>query len=322
MSTQTSLDITGWSAARRPDGWFARLLNHKPFLIFLCLAPAIGLLLVFLTYPLGLGIYLSFTDAQLGSPGHWVGLDNFAYLMTDNVFITAVWNTIFYTATATVGKFALGLWLALLLNQNLRFKSLLRAIILLPWITPTVLSAIAFWWIYDPQFSIISYVLVNVLHWRSTNIDFLGTPWHARWSLIVANVWRGIPFVAISLLAGLQTISPSLYEAAMLDGASAWQRFRRVTLPLLMPILAVVLTFSVLFTFADFQLVYAITRGGPINSTHLMATLAFQRAIPGAALGEGAAIAVSMIPFLVFATLFSYFAIGQRKWQQGGSDDA
>jgi multiple sugar transport system permease protein len=322
MSTHAAADVSGWVATRKPESWLGRLLDYKPFLIFICLAPALGLLLVFLTYPLGLGIYLSFTDTELGKPGEWVGLDNFAYLISDHVFITAVWNTIFYTATATVGKFALGLWLALLLNQNVPFKSLLRAIILLPWITPTVLSAIAFWWIYDPQFSIISYVLKDVLHWRSTNIDFLGTPWHARWSLIAANIWRGIPFVAISLLAGLQTISPSLYEAAMLDGATAWQRFRRVTLPLLMPILAVVLTFSVLFTFSDFQLVYAITRGGPINSTHLMATLAFQRGIPGAALGEGAAIAVSMIPFLIFATLFSYFAVGQRKWQQGGSDDA
>jgi multiple sugar transport system permease protein len=154
-----------------------------------------------------------------------------------------------------------------------------------------------------------------------SNIDFLGTAWHARFSLIAANVWRGIPFVAISLLAGLQTISPSLYEAAMIDGATAWERFVHVTVPMLMPILAVVLTFSVLFTFTDFQLVYAITRGGPNNATHLMATLAFQRAIPGGYLGEGAAIAVAMIPFLVASTIFSYVALARRKWQQGGSDD-
>ncbi len=315
------MDALNWVAPTRKPTPLGKLFDNKTFLVCICLFPAVGLLLVFLTYPLGLGIWLSFTDTKLGQKGVWVGLENFEYLMEDRVFLNAVWNTIFYTFAATVFKFALGLWLALLLNQNVPLKSLLRAIILLPWITPTVLSAIAFWWIYDPQFSIISYVVVNVLHLRDTNIDFLGTPWHARWSLIVANVWRGIPFVAISLLAGLQTISPSLYEAAMLDGASSWQRFRRVTVPLLMPVLAVVLTFSVLFTFADFQLVYAITRGGPINSTHLMATLAFQRAIPGAALGEGAAIAVSMIPFLILATLFSYFAIGQRKWQQGGDDN-
>lgn len=303
------------------QSWLVRLFDYKPFLIFICLLPAMGLLLVFLSYPLGLGIWLAFTDTRIGRGGYFIGFENFESLWQDPVFITSVWNTLLYTGVATVGKFALGLWLALLLNNHLPFKSLLRALILVPWIVPTVLSAIAFWWIYDPQFSIISYILVDVLGWRDTYIDFLGSPWPARWSLIAANIWRGIPFVAISLLAGLQTISPALYEAAMLDGANAWQRFRHVTLPMLMPILAVVLTFSVLFTFTDFQLVYAITRGGPINSTHLMATLAFQRGIPGGQLGEGAAIAVAMIPFLVLATLFSYFALARRKWQQGEDND-
>ena len=315
------MDALSWTPTRKPPSLITRLFDNRVFLVTICLFPALGLLIAFLTYPLGLGIWLAFTDAEIGRTGHWIGLDNFSYLITDRVFITAVWNTMFYTAVATVVKFALGLWLALLLNDHIPFKSVLRAIILLPYIVPTVLSAIAFWWIYDPQFSIISYVLVDVLHWRTSYIDFLGTPWHARASLIVANVWRGIPFVAITLLAGLQTISPSLYEAALLDGANAWQKFRYITSPLLMPILAIVMTFSVLFTFTDFQLVYAITRGGPINSTHLMATLAFQRAIPGAQLGEGSAIAVAMIPFLVFATLFSYFALSRRKWQQGSSDE-
>src|SRR5712664_2242960 len=277
----------------RQPGWLARLFDYKPFLIVICLTPAIGLLLVFLTYPLGLGVWLAFTDTTIGRRGVFVGL----------------------------GKFALGFWLALLLNNHFPFKSLLRAIVLLPWIVPTVLSALAFWWIYDPQFSIISYLLVEVLHLRTTNVDFLGSPWPARFSLIAANIWRGIPFVAISLLAGLQTISPSLYEAAMLDGATAWQRFRFITFPMMLPILAIVMTFSIIFTFTDFQLVYAITRGGPVNSTHLLATLAFQRGIAGGELGEGAAIAVSMIPFLVFATLFSYFGLARRKWQQGEAND-
>ncbi len=302
-------------------GWLARLFDWKPFLILLCLTPALGLLILFLTYPLGLGVWLAFTDARIGTPGVFVGLENYAYLLTDPVFLLSVGNTLFYTVVATVLKFALGLWLALLLNNHLPFKSFLRAILLVPFIVPTVLSAIAFWWIYDPQFSIISYVLVDVLGWRDTYINFLGEPWNARLSLIAANVWRGIPFVAITLLAGLQTISPSLYEAAMLDGASPWKRFQHVTFPMLMPILAVVLTFSVIFTFTDFQLVYAITRGGPGNATHLMATLAYQRAIPGGQLGEGAAIAVAMIPFLITATVFSYFALANRKWQQGGRDD-
>lgn len=298
----------------------ARLFDNKAFLIFVCLLPAVGLLMVFLTYPLGLGIWLAFTDATIGQPGEWVGLENFIWLFGDPIFWSAVFYSVFYTGIATIGKFALGLWLALLLNNHLPFKSFLRAIILVPWIVPTVLSAIAFWWIYDPQFSIISWAFIE-LGLRETNIDFINTEWPARWSLIMANIWRGIPFVAISLLAGLQTISPSLYEAALIDGASGWQRFRYITVPMLMPILAIVMTFSIIFTFTDFQLVYAITKGGPVNSTHLLATLAFQRGIPGGQLGEGAAIAVSMIPFLVFATLFSYYSLARRKWQQGEDND-
>jgi multiple sugar transport system permease protein len=308
-------------APRQSATWLCRLFENKAFLVVLCMLPTVGLLVTFLTYPLGLGVWLSLTDTTIGQPGEYIGLDNFISLFDDPVFWGAVWYTVFYTAVATVGKFLLGLWLALLLNHNIPWKAFIRAIVLLPWIVPTVLSAIAWWWIYDPQFSIVSYVLVDVLHWKSHYIDFLGTPWHARWSLIVANIWRGIPFVAITLLAGLQTISPSLYEAALLDGANGWQKFRRITVPLLMPILSVALTLSVLFTFSDFQLVYAITRGGPFNSTHLMATLAFQRAIPGSQLGEGAAIAVAMIPFLIVATLLCFFGVGRRKWQQGSGND-
>jgi multiple sugar transport system permease protein len=191
--------------------------------------------------------------------------------------------------------------------------------VLLPWVVPTVLSALAFWWIYDSQFSIISWSLMQ-LGLINGPINFLGDPINARISVIVANVWRGIPFVAISLLAGLQTIPASLQEAASLDGATSWQRFRYVTLPMLTPIIAVVMTFSVLFTFTDFQLIYVLTKGGPVNATHLMATLSFQRGIPGGQLGEGAAIAVAMVPFLLGAIMFSFFGLQRRKWQQGGQD--
>jgi multiple sugar transport system permease protein len=296
-----------------------KLLNNRHFLGLLFMVPAGVLLLVFLTYPLGLGTWLGFTDTKVGRAGVWVGLENFQFLWGDQVTRLALFNTIFYTVVASIVKFALGLWLALLLNRNLPFKSFVRAVVLLPFIVPTTLSAIAFWWIYDAQFSIVSWTLVK-LGVIDTYIDFLGQPWAARFSTIAANIWRGIPFVAICLLAGLQTISPSLYEAAALDGATPWQRFRFVTLPLLTPIIAVVMTFSVLFTFTDFQLIYVLTRGGPLNSTHLMATLSFQRAISGGSLGEGAAIATAMVPFLLAAILFSYFGLQRRAWQQGGSD--
>jgi multiple sugar transport system permease protein len=296
-----------------------QLLENKNALGLLFMLPAGALLLVFLTYPLALGAWLGFTDAKIGRGGEWVGLENFQFLAGDSVARLSLFNTLFYTVVASVLKFVLGLWLALLLNQHLPFKSLIRAVVLLPFIVPTALSAIAFWWIYDSQFSVVSWALtrLGLIH---QYIDFLGEPWLARLSVTAANIWRGVPFVAISLLAGLQTISPSLYEASSIDGATPWQQFWHVTLPMLTPIIAVVMTFSVLFTFTDFQLIYVLTRGGPLNATHLMATLSFQRGIPGGAIGEGAALAMLMVPFLLAAILFSYFGLQRRAWQQGGGD--
>jgi multiple sugar transport system permease protein len=297
----------------------ARALDSRQVLGLVFMLPAAALLLVFLTYPLGLGTWLGFTDTKIGRGGVFIGLENFEFLWGDEVTRLALFNTLFYTVVASVIKFGLGLWLALLLNKQLPIKAFFRAVVLLPFIVPTALSAIAFWWIYDAQFSIISWTLekMGIIH---QYIDFLGEPWMARFSTIAANIWRGVPFVAITLLAGLQTISPSYYEAASLDGATPFQQFRYVTLPLLTPIIAVVMTFSVLFTFTDFQLIYVLTRGGPLNATHLMATLSFQRAIPGGALGEGAAIATAMVPFLLAAILVSYFGLQRRAWQQGGAD--
>jgi multiple sugar transport system permease protein len=316
MAVQTHSPSAAPAAIRlAPANW----LESRNVLGFIFMLPAAALLLLFLTYPLGLGLWLGLTDQKIDGEGGFIGLGNFISLAHDSVFLLSIFNTLLYTVVASIVKFALGLYLALLLNNRMPFKAMIRAIVLLPFVVPTVLSAIAFWWIYDAQFSIISWVLVK-WGWIDRYIDFLGQPWNARWSVIVANIWRGIPFVAITLLAGLQTIPQSLYEAATLDGATPWQRFWYITLPVLSPIIAVVMTFSVLFTFTDFQLIYVLTRGGPLNATHLMATLSFQRAITGGQLGEGAAIANAMIPFLLAAILFSYFGLQRRKWQHGGRD--
>jgi multiple sugar transport system permease protein len=282
--------------------------------------PAAAFLILFLAYPLGLGVWLSLTDARLGRKGVFVGLENYDFLRDDSVFWLSVFNTLLYTSVASVIKFAVGLYLALLLNERMPFKAIIRAVVLIPFIVPTVLSAIAFWWLFDPQFSIISWSLKK-MGLITQNIDFLGDVYNARASVIFANVWRGVPFVAITLLAGLQTVSPSLYEAATIDGATSWQRFRFITYPLLTPIIAVVMTFSVLFTFTDFQLIWVMTRGGPVNATHLMATFSYQRAIMSGYLGEGAAISSAMIPFLLATIMVSWFGLQRRKWQQGGDND-
>lgn len=302
-----------------PSLW-ERLMTNRDWLGFWFMLPAAAFLILFLAYPLGLGVWLSFTDARLGRGGVFIGLENYEFLSDDPTFWLTVFNTILYTTVASTIKFAIGLYLALLLNERLPFKAIIRAVVLIPFIVPTVLSAIAFWWLFDPQFSIISWSLMK-LGLITQYINFLGDPWNARWSVIFANIWRGVPFVAITLLAGLQTVSPSLYEAATIDGATPWQNFRFITYPLLTPIIAVVMTFSVLFTFTDFQLIWVMTRGGPVNATHLMATYSYQRAIMSGYLGEGSAIATAMIPFLLGAILVSWFGLQRRKWQQGEDND-
>ncbi|MGB6350312.1 MAG: sugar ABC transporter permease [Pseudolabrys sp.] len=315
-----ALQHSGTKRVMRDATAWERLKTNREWLSFWFMLPAAAFLILFLAYPLVLGVWLSFTDARIGRPGEFIGLENYEWLMGDSTFMLSVVNTLLYTGVASIIKFAVGLYLALLLNERLPFKAILRALVLIPFIVPTVLSAIAFWWLFDPQFSIISWSLKK-MGLITANIDFLGDIWNARWSVIFANIWRGVPFVAITLLAGLQTVSPSLYEAATIDGATPWQRFRFITYPLLTPIIAVVMTFSVLFTFTDFQLIWVMTRGGPVNATHLMATLSYQRAILGGQLGEGAAISTAMIPFLLAAILVSWFGLQRRKWQQGESND-
>jgi multiple sugar transport system permease protein len=188
------------------------------------------------------------------------------------------------------------------MNQDFRFKNLTRALLLLPFIVPTVLSTIAWQWILDPAFSVINWALMAT-GLANPGPSWLGNPYLAMFSLIMVNTWRGLPFYAITLLAGLQTIPLELYEAATIDGAGAWGRFRYVTLPLMKPIIFIVTMFSVIFTFADFQLIYVLTHGGPANSTHVFATYAFDVAMLGGQFGQGAAIALTMVPPLALIIL-------------------
>jgi multiple sugar transport system permease protein len=241
---------------------------------------------------------MSLSQWIVGQEPTFVGLQNFTRNIGSTIFTRTVFNTFVYTAAATVLKLVFGMSLALVLSNTFRGKGLVRAAFLLPWIIPTVLSTLAWLWMFDATFSVINWFL-RYFGVVQRGINWLGDPLLAMTSIVVVNAWRGIPFFAISLLAGLQTISQELYEAAAIDGANAVQRFRYITLPLVKPVLLVVLLFSVIWTFADFQLVYVLTRGGPANSTHLFATLAYQVGVVSGQLGEGAAISLTMFPMLV-----------------------
>jgi multiple sugar transport system permease protein len=285
--------------------------DRGPLLATLMLLPAAVLLGGLLAFPLALGVLLGFKDATIGDPGSFVGLENYRYLLTDPVFRITALNTALYTLVTVLFKLGLGLALALILNQRFAGYRFWRSVLLLPYVVPTVLSAFAWWWILDPQFSFISWALVK-LGVVDRNVNFLGNSWLARASLMVANIWRGIPFFTVGYLAGLQAIPKELHEAAAIDGAGAWQIFWQITWILLLPLTTILTIFSAIFTFTDFQLIWTITRGGPANATHLFVTLAYQRAIPGGAMGEGAAIAGFTLPFLA---LLAWAALGALRTQ-------
>jgi multiple sugar transport system permease protein len=306
----TSATLRSSPAAER--GRIRSLLEDERWLAFMLLAPTLLLLGLFIAYPFVKGVTLSLTNAKVGEPGEWVGLANFAKLWNDGIFRTAVWNTFWYTAVTTVFKLAFGLWLAVLLNRHFRGKAFVRAFALLPFIIPTVLSTFAWKWMFDPTFSVLNWTLYQ-LGLIQTRINWLGDPDLAMVSVMIANVWRGVPFYAISLLAGLQTISPELHEAAAIDGARPWQRFWHVTWPLLLPVTMVVVLFSVIQTFADFQLVYVLTGGGPANATHLFATYAYQVAIGTGLLSEGAAISLAMFPVLFLVVVIQLLYIRRAE---------
>jgi multiple sugar transport system permease protein len=286
----------GTAEARRPIVRLRRLEDER-WLALVLLAPTAILLGLFIAYPFFEGVRLSLSSARVGDPGEFTGLANFAKLWNDDIFWTSVWNTFWYTGVTTVFKLGLGLWLAMLLNRHFRGKALVRAFILLPFIIPTVLSTFAWKWMFDPTFSVINWTLFH-LGFITQRINWLGDPTLAMSSIMVVNIWRGVPFFAISLLAGLQTISPELNEAAAIDGARPWARFWLITWPLLLPVTMVVMLFSVIQTFADFQLVYVMTGGGPANATHLFATYAYQIGIGTGLLSQGAAVSLAMFPFL------------------------
>jgi multiple sugar transport system permease protein len=272
-------------------------LDRESVFSWLMMALPLLFLAALVGYPLLYGILLSLQDRQVAKAGHFVGLKNFIADFHDPIFWRVAINTFVYTGAATLLKMVGGLGLALAMNQHFRMKNLIRALLLLPFIVPTVLSTVAWLWMLDPAFSVVNRLLI-ALGVPAPGPSWLGNPYLAMFSIIMINTWRGLPFYGITLLAGLQTVPPELYEAATIDGAGGWHRFRFVTLPLLKPIILIVTLFSVIFTFADFQLVYVLTHGGPQNATNLFATYAFDIGMSAGQLGMGASVALTMLPAL------------------------
>src|ERR1043165_309321 len=275
-------------------------LNREGVLGPLFVAPALLLLLVLVAYPFGMAVYFSLSDAFIGRPSEFIGINNFVNLWESDAFRQPFQNAFVFTGISVAFKLVLGLTLALLLNQQLWFKRLIRGAVLLPWVIPTALSTLGWWWMFNSLYSVVNWVLIALNVVDAPGPNWLGQKYYAMTAVVLVNIWRGLPFFSITILAGLVAIPKELYEAAEADGAGAMRRFWYVTLPMLMPVLAIVVLFSTIFTFSEFNIVYVLTHGGPINSTHLFATLSRQIGLESGQIGEGAAISLYLFPVLMF----------------------
>ncbi len=281
----------------------SRFLTSEALTGYFLISPAVFLMLVLLAYPFVLAVYISMTDRALGEPGSFIWFGNFLKLLQDSLFRQTVLNSFIYTVATLSLKLFFGVILALLLNQEMPARNLIRGALLLPWVVPTSLSVLTWLWMFDSLFSVANYILLG-LGLIQKKIPWLGDPFWAMVSVVIVNTWRGLPFFAVSFLAGLMTIPKELYEAAETDGAKQFRQFWHITLPLLQPVIAVVVLFTTIWTFADFQIVYILTHGGPINATQIFATMAYDVALVAGRIGEGSAISLFLFPALLIVIIF------------------
>ena len=279
---------------------FRELLDHERFLGPAFVTPALLLITLLVAYPFCMALYMALSNAYIGRPMEFIGLRNFLTLWDSDAFRQTFQNAFVFTGAAVACKLVLGITLALILNEQIWFKRLIRGAVLLPWVIPTALSTLGWWWMFNSLYSVVNWTGIALDLMDPPGPNWLGQKYYAMAAVIVVNIWRGLPFFAITILAGLLAIPKELYEAAEVDGAGPVRQFWTITLPLLKPVLGIVILFSTIFTFSEFNIVYVLTHGGPINSTHLFATLARQVGLESGQIGEGAAISLYLFPVLVF----------------------
>lgn len=257
--------------------------------------PAVIALSLVTVYPVLSALYLSlFRKIPIFDISEFTGLDNYRFLLADDRFWNAFGNTVYFTALSVSLELLLGLGIALLLNRSFRFKGLVTALVLVPWAVPTVVSARMWEWVYNTDFGILNHLLGMQINW-------LGSPFWAMNAAVLMDIWKTTPFVVILLLAGLNVIPRELYQAARIDGAGGWSIFRRITLPLLMPMVLVVLLFRTMDAFRVFDAVYVLTGGGPANSTETLSIYAYKVLFQTLQFGYGSTL--SIVVFLCVSAI-------------------
>ncbi|WP_243744991.1 carbohydrate ABC transporter permease [Streptomyces hainanensis] len=280
--------------------------------------PAVLYLAVFFGYPLAANVVMSFQDYTVtsfydgGAPFN--GLANYAAVLGDELFSTTLWNTVVFTVASLAFQFAIGLGLALFFRRHFPLSGVLRALLLLPWLLPLLVSGTVFRWLLDQDYGVVNHLLLN-LGLIDDPVPWLVSPDHAMAAVVIANVWIGIPFNMVILYGGLTSISPQLYEAAALDGAGAWQRFRHLTWPLLRPVTSVVLMLGLVYTIKAFDVVMVLTQAGPADATQLLSTWSYQLSFTQLHFGQGAAVGNVLI---VIAMLFALVYLRAVRREQAG----
>jgi multiple sugar transport system permease protein len=288
-------------------------INRDARFGYALLLPTIVLILALVGYPFVDALWLSFHKKLLGSKVvPWIGLGNYSSILHDHAFWGSIQNTVVFTVGSVAVKLVIGTTVAVILNEALPLRGLWRSIVLLPYAMPTLVSVLVWKWMYNDVGGVFNYLL-HQTHIRSAPTYWLEDPSKAMQAVIAVNVWRGFPFFVITILAGLQAVPQELYDAAKVDGAGIWARFWKVTLPGILPVMAVVTLFSTILTFNDFSIIWVLTRGGPGNATDVLATLTYKVAIPGLELGKGVAVSVLMLPILVVLILLLNRFISRRE---------
>ncbi|MEM3515678.1 MAG: sugar ABC transporter permease [Saccharolobus sp.] len=290
------------------------ILEKEEIVGYLFLIPAFFFFTVIIGYPLFNGIIQSFYEKSLIYPiSNFIGIKNYEELLKDSIFWNSLKNTLLWTLSITSTSLLVGLFLALILNQNLKGKEFFRATWLLPWALPTIVASLMWSWMYEPNIGVLNFILKKA-GLIEEPVLWLTTPFHAFLSVLIVAIWKGFPFVMISLLAGLQSIPQELYESASIDGASFWEKFRYITIPSLLPVISIITTLQIIWNFNHFDIVYQMTRGGPGNATMLLSTLVYMQAFGATRLGYGSAIATVMLIFLCLFSYF-YFSLYRKSWE-------
>jgi multiple sugar transport system permease protein len=280
---------------------------------YVLLAPAALLLLMLVAYPFGTAVVMSFQQKLIGqAAAPWIGFGNYTALLTDSTFWIVVRNVLVFAGASVTFKLVIGTTVALALNEQMPARGIIRSIMILPWALPTLVAVLIWMWMYSDVGGVFNHVLLGT-GLVERPVLFLSDPVIAMVSVIAVNVWRGFPFFTVTLLAGLQTVASDQYDAAKVDGAGIWARFRHVTLPGLAPVMAVVTLLSTIFTLNDFAIIWLLTKGGPGNATDVLSTLTYKVAIRGLELGKGVAVSVLMLPLLIVLIVLLTRFINKRE---------